>query len=150
MQKVRSHPPSVVTEERGRSGPSWTIGGIIAAIATACGVLIGMSGAWHVIEPVTPAFRGYVRDYADEGVKPLRTDTQETKKVLRDLQVESAEGKLSATEDALAKWELERQKLERQKGVPPSSVELIEKQKRELSSSKGKIEDQIRVLRSLK
>ncbi len=112
----------------------------ITTAASLFAIFIGVPGAVasyeKYVEPRLLASHLYVRDQVAQA---------DTLKVLRDLQVESAEGKREATINDIAKWNLEMSKAH-----DNNAKELIQKQINTLDATRQKLEAQIRTLNGIR
>jgi hypothetical protein len=114
------------------AGGLTVIFGLIVAIPATFGTLL---------MPV----HGLIDGRVDMKFGPLQFAFEGTSAVVRDLQIEAAEGKLAANRDSYIKWEIELRKTK-----DPSSREIIQKQMRELEATRGGLEQQLRTLRELR
>jgi hypothetical protein len=88
---------------------------------------------------------GLIDGRVDIKFGPLQYAFEGTNSVVRDLQIEAAEGKLANNRDSYVKWEIELRKTR-----DPSSREIIQRQMRELELTRGGLEQQLRTLRELR
>lgn len=110
--------------------------------------LAGLPGAWagaNFLEPALPAHRGYVRDQTEEVKKEIKTTEDTTVGILRDLQIETAEGKRDNAANAIAKFQLD---LDSEK-APQRKLEIGETL-RGLQNTKDKLDAQIKTLNRLR
>jgi hypothetical protein len=114
------------------------------ALAGSIGVL---AAGWEKVDPAVPVWRGYLREYTSSELRPLKVSDQETKGILRDLQIEQAEKGIGEAKNAAANWQLQ-QTLPQNKA--PEQRQLIQKQMIELDNTKDRLDQQLRVLRDLK
>lgn len=111
------------------------------SIATALAILGGIPGAWagaQFFEPAVPASRSYVRDLvhvAQNSVLP----------VLRDLQIETAEGKRDAAETAIDRFNLELNRAQ-----TDDERMKINRAIRDQINTRDKLNGQIKTLNNLK
>ncbi len=117
---------------------------ITGALALLAGIPSYIAGA-NSIEPATPALRYWVRAHVDNETFKLKLAEDKTLEVLRDLQIETAEGKRDNAANARAKFELDYaheknddRKLE------------IGKTIRSLQSTEDKLNSQIKTLNKLR
>jgi len=122
---------------------SWiTIAKYAAATSAVLGLIVAIPTASAIIlAPVNNWIDGRV----DIKFSPLRVEFTGTTSVVRDLQMEAAEGKLSANRDAYVKWEVELRKTK-----DPVSRELIMKQMQNLEATRGGLEQQLKTLRDIR
>lgn len=116
-------------------------GKLVGMIGVTAGAIVSAAAAWPLIEPYLAAHRGYVRYVAGEVSNGASTAQSESRKVIRDLQVEQAEGKRDAAAGDLVKWEIELGKTSNDQ-----TRALIEKQMRELTVTKHRLDSQIETL----
>jgi len=136
-------PPSLFTRANGliKRNP-WKF--ITAALALLAGIPGYVAGA-NYLEPAVPAQRYWVRNHVEEETTKLKLTEDTTLKVLRDLQIETAEGKRDNAANARAKFELDyahekndERKLE------------IGKTIRSLQGTEDKLNQQIKTLNKLR
>jgi hypothetical protein len=113
----------------------------LIGFAAIIGAITAINAGYEASGLPYPATRSFV----ELKFGPLKIAFDNTGKAVRDLQVESAEGKLAQTKDALAKWELELRKTN-----DPASRDLIQKQRRELEFTRDKLEQQLNTLRTMR
>lgn len=118
------------------------IAGVVGAITAA---IIGVATAWPLIEPYVAAHRGYVRHVAAEIGDKNELAQHQNRKVIRDLQIEQADGKRDQIEEAIFKWEIELAKI-----TDEQARFLINSRIRELQNTKSKLENQIETLNKAK
>ena len=94
-------PPTPTRSERLQSSIAKNPLKTAMAVFVFIGALGGAIAAVPKIEPFAPAHRAYVREQVAE---------EKTMQILRDVQIEQAEGKRDATINDLAKWTLEYSK----------------------------------------
>lgn len=132
--------------QKWRRMPPWArlfvITGIIVGIT---GSVTGARSAWPILRLGLPATIYYVDDSLDEHEKKVNTAQQTTNSILRDLQIESTEGKRSNASNALANWKLERTKTQ-----DPVSFGLIDQQIREKEDEINRLNNQLKTLNRLK
>lgn len=134
----REEPNGVKTGAKKAMWAASAVGVITAAV-------IGVNQAAPVIEPYWYASREYVRDSIKEIKTIIASDQQETNRILRSMQVEQAEGKLEATRDSIAKWQIERSKT-----ADPVSQGMIDQHIKTLQGSEGRLRDQLETLRRIR
>jgi hypothetical protein len=92
-----------------------------------------------------PASVQYVDGRAENIIQLAQNAAKENQSILRDLQVEAAEGKRDATSNDIAKWQLELSKAHDDTGKS-----LIQQQINTLNATKQKLESQIGTLNRLR
>ena len=87
----------------------------------ALGLIIALGGAikvtpdiYNAIEPIWYASRAYARDLQSVTIKEAQSIGERNNVILRDLQIEQAEGKRDAAANDIAKWNVELAKAEKQ------------------------------------
>ena len=115
------------------------------AITTITGAIVGMSRALPVVEPYWPAHRMYVRDRVDFARDEFKATENSNTLILRDLQIEQAEGKRDAVKNDLAKWAVELNKTQ-----DPQTRQLIEKTINEQNATYERLQEQLRSLNKLR
>lgn len=117
----------------------------ITVAATTVGVIAGAitaaASAYVVIEPVMPALRYYVRDLVRDVIHTAQDTAKDNGRILRDLQIEQAEGKRDATINDIAKWQIELAK-----ALDDNSKEIIMRQLKSLDAARRNLEAQIDTL----
>lgn len=116
-------------------------GKLVGIIGVTAGAIVSAAAAWPLIEPYLVAHRGYVRHVSDSVSNNSSAAQSESRKVIRDLQVEQAEGKRDQADEALFKW-----KVELNKAADDQTRQLIFERLRELENTKRKLGDQIETL----
>ena len=109
---------------------------MLSFLSLLAGTIVAVSKAAPVAEPYFPAHRAYVREQVAE---------EKTMQILRDLQVENAEGKLAVTTNDIAKWSLEYAK-----SADESTKDIIRRQINTLDAMRHKLEAQINVLNRIR
>lgn len=118
---------------------------ISSAVTVFLGTIISINKAAPIMEPWAPAHRMYVRDYADGIKNELQTADTGNSYILRDLQIEQAEGKRDAAKNDITKWNLELAKTK-----DPSTRALIDKTIIDLNANYEKLQEQIRTLTKMR
>lgn len=118
------------------------VSGVVAAISAG---IVGGARAWPILEPFWFAHRGYVRDYTMLASDKTNAAQSDSRKIIRDLQVESAEGKRDQTEDSILKW-----KIELAKASDVQTIQMISKQISTLENTKSKLVNQIDTLNAVR
>lgn len=108
----------------------------LSFISLLAGTIIAVASAIPVVEPYAPAHRLYVREQVAE---------EKTTRILRDLQIEQAEGKRDAVRDKLYQWQ---DKLT--EATDPEKKAFYRERVRETKDTQIKLEEQLRVLRTLR
>ena len=135
----------------GIAGTLWSTGtrkaitSTAAAIAAVAGAITGVNAAWPMVEPLLPAHRAYARDLSGHVEKIAESYANKNAIILRDVQVEQAEGKRDAVDGEIFKWTIELNKASDESVKP-----LISEQIRRLSVAKDKLNDQIKTLNAIK
>lgn len=114
-------------------------------VATISGGIVGYAKAWPEIEPWWWASRGFVYSQVDSARSQFKQAQDSTAAILRDLQIEQAEGKRDAAKEAKAKWGVELNKT-----ADPITREMIDRHINELEASVGKLDSQIRTLNRMR
>ena len=117
----------------------------LSFVSLLAGTIVAVAKALPVVEPYAPAHRAYVREQHDDTVQIAQSAAKENQAILRDLQVEAAEGKLAATTNDLAKWNLELNK-----AADESTKDIIRRQINTLEATKRKLEAQINTLNRIR
>ncbi len=112
--------------------------GLIAAIAAA---ITAVPPAWSALG--LPEFAS--KTFVDARIEPIKVAQADTQKILRDLQIDVAEGKKERTDDSIANW-----KLQLGRATDAQDRSMIERHLQELEDTRTKLEDQIKTLRSLR
>lgn len=139
MPKKRA--PSALKELAGYLKSRWKMfTGVLAGVAILFTSVGAISKNWDAVEPNFLTTRGFVRDLvrtaqAQNSVLP----------VIRDLQIESAEGKRSQANNAAANWKLERSKTQ-----DPVTQRLIDQQISNQEAEVERLTEQLRTLNRLK
>ena len=81
----------------------------------------------------------------DVKIGPLQLAFDGTSSAVRDLQIEQAEGKLSAVKNDQVKWELELKRTQN-----AASRGLIQKQMLDLELTRGRLEQQLKTLNEIR
>lgn len=110
------------------------LAGVLTGVALVFTSVGAISKNWDVVEPNFLATRGFVR-YAQ----------QSQTSILRDLQIESAEGKRSQAANSVANWRLEKLKTH-----DPVTQGLIDQQIVNQEAEVERLSDQLRTLNRLK
>lgn len=121
------------------------IGKIAGIVGALTGAVVGAAAAWPILEPYLAAHRGYVRFIAMEATGKYQADQLESRRVVRDIQVEQADGKREQTEEAIFKWQLELAK-----APDEQARQLISNRIRELQNTKAKLINQIDTLNKVR
>ena len=114
-------------------------------LAAFFGAITAFAAAWPVMEPFIPAHRAYARDLTDHVEQVAENYANKNAAILRDVQVEQAEGKRDAVDGEIFKWTIELNKASDESVKP-----LISEQIRRLSVAKDKLNDQIKTLNAIK
>ena len=114
-------------------------------LAAIFGFITAFASAWPNMEPLMPAHRAYARDLTDHVEKVAETYANKNAAILRDVQIEQAEGKRDAVNGEIFKWTIELNKTADENVKP-----LISEQIRRLSGAKDKLDDQIKTLNAIK
>lgn len=121
-------------------------------ITTLTGIIIGATGAagsikasWSVMRYGVPANLVYVDGSVEEVEGRIRIAQQSNASILRDLQIETAEGKKESAVQNKAKWQVERSKTK-----DPATLNLIDQQLNDLDRTISRLDNQIRVIEQLK
>lgn len=114
------------------------IAGVVGAFT---GAIVGGAAAWTIVEPYMIAHRGYVRFVTMQFADKSDAAQNQSRRVIRDLQVEQADGKRDAAEEAIFKWGLELSK-----ATDEQAKQLITARIRELQNTKQKLDNQIDTL----
>ena len=122
-----------------------TITSIAAVVVAITGMITGVHAAWPIVEPLLPAHRAYARDLTEHVTQVAETYANKNAAILRDVQIEQAEGKQEAVSSELFKWQLELSKTADENIKP-----LIQEQIRRLNNTKEKLNDQIKTLNAVK
>ena len=107
---------------------------VAGAVVTITGAVVGFNNMVPIVEPYMPATHMYVRDLTDS-----------TSHILRDIQVEQAQGKIDATNDAVVKWKLERSKTQ-----DPVTQNMIDQHIHDLGNLSERLADQLKTLKEIK
>lgn len=118
------------------------IAGVVGAIF---GAIASGAIAWPHIEPWLAAHRGYVREVSAAVSTELKEAQDKGYSALRDLQVETANGKLDQTEDNIAKWNVELNK-----AADDQAKQLIQGQIRKLDATRDGLKEQIKTLNKVR
>lgn len=133
------HSPSAVKELLAYLKTRWklfTFG--LAGVATVFTSVGAISKNWDAVEPSFISTRGFVRD-------SIKVAQQTQTGILRDLQIESAEGKRSQASNAVANW-----KLEKLKTKDPVTQSLIDQQIINQEAEVDRLSQQLKTLNRLK
>jgi len=132
--------------KRWRLLPPW---GKVTAMT---GIVIGLTGSvgglkatWPVLRLALPALVFYVDTTLEDARGEFKNTQTTTLSVLRDLQIETAEGKRDATATALDKFQIDLNKAK-----DDSEKLSINKTIRDLQYTKEKLDAQIRTLNKLR
>lgn len=113
----------------------------ITAIFAFVAAIGGAVKAWPDLEPGMPALRHYVRSEVTDAERRVKIAQEGTVRILRDLQIEQAEGKRDRIENDIAKWALERGKTQ-----DPGTAAMIDEELRRSVQTKQRIDRQIETL----
>lgn len=108
---------------------------VCSGLAIVFGLIVAIPQTWST---VASPIHSYVDGRVDMKIGTLPT-------TVRDLQLEAAEGKLTATKNDQVKWEVELRKTKDQ-----VTRDLINKQMRELENTRGRLEQQIKTLNAIR
>lgn len=135
-RRHRPHRASSAIKELGSYLRSrWKLlAGVLTGVALVFTSVGAISKNWEAVEPNFLATRGFVR-YAQ----------QSQTSILRDLQIESAEGKRSQAANSVANWRLEKLKTH-----DPVTQGLIDQQITNQEAEVERLSDQLRTLNRLK
>ena len=126
--------------------PPWGKLGIVTGIvAGVSGSVTGGRAAWPIVKMGLPAPIVYVDSSLEEVEGRIRMAQQTSTSILRDLQVETAEGKKESAVQNKAKWQVERSKIQ-----DPATLGLIDQQLNDLDKTISRLDNQIRVIEKLK
>jgi hypothetical protein len=114
----------------------------IAALSVIGGFITLVPGVFNTM--ATPV-ASYVDGRVDIKIGPMRFAFDTTSTAVRDLQIENAQGKLEATNNAMVNWQVELKKTKEQ-----TTRELINRQMRELEVTRGRLEEQVRTLNAIR
>lgn len=115
------------------------------SITLVASCITAVAAAAPVVEPYIAAHRGYVRDVASIVDSKTKLAQAESQRVIRDLQVEQAEGKRDQTEESMFKWSRELEK-----ATDEQAKQLIRERIRDLANTKSRLESQIRTLNEVR
>jgi hypothetical protein len=115
--------------------------GVLAFVAAIGGAV----AAVPKIEPVFPAHRLYVREEVRHVHDTIQMAQDASIRALRDVQVEQAEGKREAADDALATWQLKLSGT-----TDETAKQLIRERIRALENTQRKLDGQINTLNRLR
>ena len=131
---------------RWRRMPPWGKVGVVTGVVVGLsGSVTGVRAAWPVVKMWMPAPIVYVDGSIEEAEGRIRMAQQTNTSILRDLQLETAEGKKESAAQNKAKWQVERSKIQ-----DPATLGLIDQQLNELDKTISRINSQIRVIEKLK
>lgn len=126
--------------------PPW---GKVTAVT---GIVIGLTGSvggiratWPVLRLALPALVFYVDTTLEDARGEFKNTQNTTLSVLRDMQIEQAEGKRDAAKEAKAKWSVELGKTK-----DSVSRDMIERHINDLDATAGKLDGQIKTLNRLR
>lgn len=112
-----------------------------SALTIITGAIVSTDKAAPIVEPYWFAHRLYVRN----SVESVRSEFKATENgntiILRDVQIEQAEGKRDAVKNDLAKWAVELTKTQ-----DPTTRQLIEKTISEQTATYERLQEQLRSL----
>lgn len=114
------------------------IAGVVVAIT---GAIVGVATAWPLIEPYMAAHRAYVRAVAMGLTDSYQAAQSDSRRVIRDLQIEQAEGKRDSATDAIVKWTIEIRK-----SNDETTKSMIQGQIDQLLMTKRRLNEQIDTL----
>lgn len=118
---------------------------IAGAVVTVTGAVVGINNALPVLEPYAPATHSFTRELTDGLDKRLTQAQNNTAYILRDIQIEQAQGKIDATSDAVVKWKLERSKTQ-----DPVTQSMIDSHVNDLGAQAQRLHEQLKVLQQIK
>lgn len=121
---------------------------ITAALVLVGSIPAAMGGITYLdarAEPLYLAMHWWVRDIVGSVEKKIDTSDLKTTAILRDLQIDTADGKRASTINDIKKWQLELTKAPDQ-----ASVDNITQQIETLQDTKSKLDGQINTLRAIK
>lgn len=105
------------------------------------GAIVGVATAWPLIEPYMAAHRAYVRAVAMGLTDTYQAAQSDSRRVIRDLQLETAEGKRDSASDSIIKWTVELRK-----SNDETTKSMIQGQIDQLLMTKRRLNDQIETL----
>jgi hypothetical protein len=111
---------------------------LVAGVATA---ITAVPPAWSALG--LPEFAS--KSFVDGRIEPFKIAEGDTQNILRELQIEVAEGKKERADDSISSW-----RLQLDRAGDAESRSIIERQIQELQDTKAKLDEQIKTLRSLK
>jgi predicted negative regulator of RcsB-dependent stress response len=114
-------------------------------LAAIFGLIAAFASAWPVMEPFIPAHRAYARDLTEHVEKVAENYATKNAAILRDVQIEQAEGKRDAVASELFKWQVELNKTSDENIKP-----MVQEQIRRLNNIQDKLNDQIKTLNAIK
>ena len=136
------HRPSAVKELYAYLRGRWKLFAIILGGVAGTFASVGtIAKNWDAVEPSFLASRGWTRDL----VKLAQSQQPSVLPAIRDLQIESAEGKKSQALNSVANW-----KLEKTKAKDPVTQGLIDQQITNQENEVSRLNGQIRTLNRLK
>lgn len=115
------------------------------AVVTITGAVVGINNALPVLEPYAPATHSFTRELTDGLDKRLSMAQSSTDYILRDIQLEQAQGKSDANADSIVKW-----KLERAKSQDPVTQSMIDTHIHDLGVLADRLDSQVKTLKDLK
>ena len=115
---------------------------IVSGIATVTAAIIGLHNVEPIIDPWMPATRGYVSETITGFKSLIASEQTTTNSILRDIQVEQAEGKLDATRDAIAKAQIEKAKTS-----DAGTLSILDQHLKNLIATQARLEEQLRSLK---
>jgi len=117
----------------------------VAAIGVLAGTITGVHSAWPIVDEWVPTSHGYARELHKDVVRIAEEYSNKNAAILRDVQIEQAEGKQEAVSSELFKWQIELNKTADENVKP-----LIQEQIRRLNTTKDRLDAQIRTLNAVK
>ena len=107
--------------------------------------MAGLNYIDNRVEPWYLAWHWWTRDLVKTVEDKIDTQDHKTSSILRDIQVDTANGKLASTVNDIKKWQLELKK-----ATDQNSVDLITQQIEALEDTKSKLDTQLKVLNKIK
>lgn len=105
------------------------------------GAIVGIASAWPILEPYMAAHRAYVRAVAMGLTDTYQAAQSDSRRVIRDLQLETAEGKRDSASDSIIKWTVELRK-----SNDETTKSMIQGQIDQLLMTKRRLNEQIDTL----
>ena len=119
------------------------------AVVILGGIVPAVKGVQYIDEwsdPWQPARHAFVYDRVGVVDKKAETIGTQNQVILRDLQIDTANGKRTATINDIKKWQLELEK----PGIDPTLKNFIQQQIDALTATKDKLDAQLKTLTAIK